>query len=99
MLAGVALIATCYGLARFAYGLFGPAFAEEFALSAGLAGLIGGGSYVGYCVAIGLSTVLTARWGPRPVAVLAGVSPAALDPPIAAAEAGQPVLRTVAVGA
>ena len=73
VMSGVALIATCYGLARFAYGLFGPAFADEFALSAGLAGLIGGGSYVGYCLAIGLSTVLTARWGPRPVAVLAGV--------------------------
>lgn len=73
MSAGVALIATCYGLARFAYGLFAPTFAAEFSLSAGAAGLIGGGSYVGYCVAIGLSTVLTARWGPRRVAVLAGV--------------------------
>ena len=70
---GVALIATCYGFARFAYGLFGPTFADEFSLSAGLAGLIGAGSYVGYCVAIGLSTVLTVRWGPRPVAVLAGM--------------------------
>jgi predicted MFS family arabinose efflux permease len=72
VLAGVALIATCYGLARFAYGLFAPQLVEEFSLSSGVAGLIGGGSYVGYCVAIGLSTALTMRWGPRPVAVLAG---------------------------
>jgi predicted MFS family arabinose efflux permease len=70
--AGVALIATCYGFARFAYGLFAPRLSQEFALSAGLSGLIGGGGYVGYCLAIGVSTVLTARWGPRRVAVLAG---------------------------
>lgn len=70
--AGVALIATCYGFARFAYGLFAPRFSGEFALSARLSGLIGGGSYIGYCLAIGVSTVLTARWGPRRVAVLAG---------------------------
>lgn len=73
VLCGVALIATCYGLARFAYGLFSPTLADEFSLSAGLAGLIGAGSYVGYCAAIGLSTVLTVRWGPRPVAILAGI--------------------------
>lgn len=73
VLAGVALIATCYGLARFAYGLFAPKLVEEFSLSSGLAGLIGGGSYVGYCVAIGLSTALTMQWGSRTVAVLAGI--------------------------
>jgi predicted MFS family arabinose efflux permease len=70
--AGVALIATCYGFARFAYGLFAPRLSEEFALSGTLAGVIGGGGYVGYCLAIGVSTVLTTRWGPRRVAVLAG---------------------------
>lgn len=68
----MALIATCYGFARFAYGLFAPRFSEEFALSAGLSGAIAGGSYVGYCLAIGVSTLLTSRWGPRPVAALAG---------------------------
>lgn len=72
VLAGVALIATCYGFARFAYGLFAPRFSDEFTLSTRLAGFIGGGGYVGYCLAIGASTVLTSRWGPRPVAVLAG---------------------------
>ena len=72
MVAGVGLIATCYGLARFAYGLYAPRFAEEFELTAGLTGLIAAGSYVGYCLAIGLSILATARWGPRPVAVAAG---------------------------
>ena len=74
MLAGVALIATCYGFARFAYGLFAGRFAEEFALSAGLTGVIASGGYVGYCVAIGVSTALTSRWGPRVVAVAAGAT-------------------------
>lgn len=69
---GVGLIATCYGLARFAYGLYAPRFAEEFELTAGLTGLIAAGSYVGYCLAIGLSILATARWGPRRVAVAAG---------------------------
>ncbi len=72
VVAGVGLIATCYGLARFAYGLYAPRFAAEFELTAGLTGLIAAGSYVGYCLAIGLSIIATARWGPRPVAVAAG---------------------------
>lgn len=76
-MAGVALIATCYGLARFAYGLYGARFADEFALSPASTGLIAAGSYVGYCLAIGLSMIATARWGPRRVAVSAGAVAAA----------------------
>lgn len=72
VVAGVALIATCYGLARFAYGLYAPRFAEEFAFTAATTGLIAAGSYVGYCLAIGLSMIATVRWGPRRVAVAAG---------------------------
>ena len=41
--AGASLIAACYGLARFAYGLFLPAFREAFALDAATAGLIASG--------------------------------------------------------
>jgi len=71
--AGAALIGSCYGLARFAYGLFTPEFEREFTISSTLSGVIGAGSYVGYCVAIVASLMLTPRWGPRRVAVLAGV--------------------------
>lgn len=71
--AGVALIATCYGFARFAYGLFVPEFSAAFSMSASLSGLIGSGSYAGYCVAIVAATLATARFGARPVAVAAGV--------------------------
>ncbi len=73
VVAGVALIACCYGLARFAYGLFLPDLTTEFRLTPSLSGLIGSGSYVAYCVAIVAGTLATARLGPRPVAVAAGV--------------------------
>lgn len=71
--AGAALIGACYGLARFAYGLFLPEFSKTFAIGSGISGLIGAGSYVGYCLAILASLALTPRLGPRRVAVLAGV--------------------------
>ena len=73
IVAGNALIACCYGFARFAYGLFTPVFADVFELDGALTGVIGAGSYIGYCVAIILSLVLTERIGARRVAVLAGV--------------------------
>jgi predicted MFS family arabinose efflux permease len=53
--------------------LFSPEFQQEFALSTTWSGVIGSGSYVGYCLAIALSSILTPRWGPRRVAVLAGL--------------------------
>lgn len=70
--AGLSLIAVCYGLARFAYGLFVPDFRTEFGLGAGAVGAIASGSYVSYCIAIIVSTVVTPRLGGRVVAVAAG---------------------------
>ena len=69
---GMALVAVCYGLARFAYGLFVPAFRAEFDLDAATAGTVASGSYGAYCVAIVVAALATARWGARPVAVAAG---------------------------
>jgi predicted MFS family arabinose efflux permease len=74
---GLALIGVTYGLARFAYGLFLPAIREDVALTPTLAGLIGGGSYAGYCLAIIASALLSDRLGPRNTAVLAGLVAAA----------------------
>jgi predicted MFS family arabinose efflux permease len=71
--AGLSLIAVCYGVARFAYGLFVPVFRTEFDLDASTAGAIASGAYASYCVAIMISTVLTPRLGGRAVAVAAGV--------------------------
>lgn len=74
--AGLLLIAVCYGLARFSYGLFLPVLRVEFELDGPTAGAVAASSYVGYCVAIVGAAVATARFGARPVAVLAGVTAA-----------------------
>lgn len=70
---GLAMIAVTYGLARYAYGLFVPQMREAFDLSPLVLGLIGAGSYVGYCVAIVLSLVFTSRVGPRFMVAAAGI--------------------------
>jgi predicted MFS family arabinose efflux permease len=68
---GLALIAVTYGLARFAYGLFLPQLRETFALDSVALGMIGAGSYLGYCLAVAVALVLAARTGPRAMAVIA----------------------------
>jgi predicted MFS family arabinose efflux permease len=69
---GLAMIAVTYGLARFAYGLFLPEMREALDLSETVLGLIGAGSYAGYCGAILVALVFTSRTGPRFMAVAAG---------------------------
>jgi predicted MFS family arabinose efflux permease len=69
---GLATIALTYGLARFAYGLFLPEMRESLDLSDSVLGLIGAGSYAGYCLAVLGALVLTSRSGPRLMAVAAG---------------------------
>ena len=70
--AGLAMISVAYGLARFAYGLFLPELREAFDLDASVLGVIGAGSYVGYCGAIVISLAYTSRVGPRSMIVAAG---------------------------
>src|SRR5215213_4530800 len=69
---GLAMIAVTYGLARFAYGLFLPEMRETLELSESVLGLIGAGSYAGYCFAVLGALVFTSRAGPRLMAVAAG---------------------------
>lgn len=92
--AGVALIAVCYGLARFAYGLFLPAFRDEFAFAPATAGAIASGSYLAYCVGIVAAGVLSPRHGARAIAVAAGGLATAGTAAIAAA----PVTWVLVVG-
>ena len=70
---GFALIAVCYGLARFAFGLFLPDVSADLSLKPTFAGMIAGGSFLGYCLAIVASAALVERYGPRPVAVGAAI--------------------------
>jgi len=66
---GFGLIAVCYGFARFAFGLFLPDIDQQLSLGATVSGVISGGSFLGYCIAIIASAVLTERIGARLVAV------------------------------
>lgn len=70
---GFALIAVCYGFARFAFGLFLPQIETDLALSPTLIGLISGGAFFGYCVTIVRSAYLTERMGARAVAIAAAL--------------------------
>ena len=72
VVSGFCLIATCYGLTRFAFGLFLPAISTDLALSESLSGLISGGAFLGYCLSIVISSTLTDRLGPRVVVGIAG---------------------------
>ncbi len=74
---GFALVATCYGLARFAYGLLLPAIGAELGLDQTQAGLIGAGAFAAYCAAVCAASVLCDRLGPRAVATVAGLAAAA----------------------
>ncbi len=74
---GFALVAVCYGLARFAYGLFLPAIGAELGLNQTQAGLIGAGAFAAYCAAVCAASVLCDRLGPRAVAAAAGLAAAA----------------------
>ncbi|SES00684.1 Predicted arabinose efflux permease, MFS family [Tranquillimonas rosea] len=79
---GFCLIAICYGFARFAFGLFLPQIDGDLDLGPSLSGIISGGSFAGYCIAIVASAALTERFGARAVtvgaAVVAGVGMAGI---------------------
>ena len=70
---GFGLIAVCYGFARFAFGLFLPQIRDDLALSSITAGVISGGAFFAYCVAIVVSAHLSERIGARAVAVAAAL--------------------------
>lgn len=71
--AGIAIVASTYGLARYAYGLFLPQIQREMELSTELMGLIASGSYLGYLLATLIGMTVSARLGPRAPVVLGGV--------------------------
>lgn len=72
--AGVLMVASTYGLARYTYGLFVPVFKVEFGLSQATIGWIGSMSYVGYLLATLLSAVLSRHVGARWSIVVGGLA-------------------------
>jgi len=92
---GFGLIALCYGFARFAFGLFLPQIDAELNLGPSLSGVISGGSFAGYCIAIIAAAALTEWFGARTVAMAAATMAAIGMAGIALAPS--PTLLAVAV--
>ena len=66
-IAGLAIVAATYGLARYCFGLFLPEFRQEFNLSTETVGLIAGLSYAGYLMATFLGSGLSTMFGPQAI--------------------------------
>lgn len=90
----LALVAT-YGIGRQAYGLFVPAFREEFGLSLDVLGFYASAAQAGYLVTTVVTGVLTARYGPR-VPVVSGCLLLAVGAAVTASAPG-PLLLAVGV--
>ncbi|SFF71782.1 MFS transporter [Blastococcus tunisiensis] len=73
---GLAVIAVTYGLARYGYGLYLPQFRTAFGLSAGTAGAVAAGSYLGYCAAAVVASGLVGTGRARRALWVAGGSAA-----------------------
>lgn len=73
-LAGFFAIAVAFGPARSGFGLFLPDFRRQFDLSTGVLGVIAGGSYGGYLVALSLVGLFAARFSPRLFVTVGGLS-------------------------
>lgn len=72
-LLGAGVIALCYGVARYAYGLFVPRFTETFGLTPAAVGVLGGLSTAGYVLGLLAAPALSAR-SARGATVAAAVS-------------------------
>lgn len=74
--AGAAVIAVTYGLGRYSYGQFVPAFREQLGMSEAMLGLVGGLSHLGYAAGL-LTAFALARSHAPLVAVSSGLMAAA----------------------
>lgn len=72
--AGLAIVASTYGLARYTYGLFVPEIQGHFGLSTEVMGLIASSSYAGYLAATLLGSSISGIVGPRLPVILGGLA-------------------------
>lgn len=86
VLPGLCIVATSYGLARYAYGLYLPVFREVFGLSDAVLALVAAISYASYfCTTLG-GIYLSTRLAPRVSVLLGGMAAAIGMAMIAAAQ-------------
>ena len=95
VLPGICIVATSYGLARYAYGLFLPIFREAFALSDATLAYVAAISYASYfCITI-IGIYLSTRLAPRLSVLLGGLAAVIGMATIAAAQS--PFMLTAGV--
>ena len=75
--AGIGVVGTAYGMARYGYGLLLPDMRRAFGLGPVALGLIGTGAYASYLAASALTGAIAARAGARRTAVAGGLLAAA----------------------
>ena len=75
--AGLIATAVAFGPARMGFGLFLPAFREEFALSTSMAGMIASAGFLAFLAALPASAWIGRRFGER-VAVTTGAVAASI---------------------
>ncbi|WP_157933046.1 MFS transporter [Roseovarius salinarum] len=94
-MAGFVATAVAFGPARMGFGLFLPAFREEFTLSTSTAGLIASGGFLAFLLALLASAWLGPRYGARlPVTTGAILASAGF---VAVASAGAPSVLAVGI--
>jgi predicted MFS family arabinose efflux permease len=71
--AGIAMVATTFGLARYGYGLLLPDIRRSFDLSSTALGLVATGSYAAYLVTTAAMAAFGDRAGPRRPVLLGGL--------------------------
>ena len=69
---GAALVASSYGLARFAFGLFVPSISAELSLTSYLVGIIGALPFISFLLATLVAPLAADRLGARNLAILSG---------------------------
>jgi predicted MFS family arabinose efflux permease len=71
--AGIGVVGTAFGMARYGYGLLLPDMQREYGLTGAELGAIGAGSYVAYLLAAAVSGTRARAMGPRVTVVTGGV--------------------------
>src|SRR4051812_37811245 len=93
--AGIAMVGTSFGLARYGYGLMLPEIRADFGLSSAALGLIATGSYVAYLLATAAMALGGDRLGMRRPVLIGGA--AAVAGMVLIAVARSPVVLALGV--
>jgi predicted MFS family arabinose efflux permease len=93
--AGFVATGIAFGPARMGFGLFLPAFREDFALTTATAGLVASGGFLAFLVALVAGAWISRRFGER-VSVVSGALAAAVGF-AAVAAAGTPLLLALGI--